>query len=102
MPHSRLLLLTLAREFLTGFHKRKVAKAETARKKAQEREKQDRLEARREVVVFLIPFYLSLISLLCSNAEHFANRPPRMFEESKARTSTFTVHNILIPSLKSI
>lgn len=37
------------RDFLTGFHKRKVAKAEAARKKAQEREKQSRLEARREV-----------------------------------------------------
>jgi hypothetical protein len=37
------------REFLTGFHKRKLAKAEAARKKATEREKQERLEARREV-----------------------------------------------------
>ncbi|KAJ8076551.1 hypothetical protein PM082_000974 [Marasmius tenuissimus] len=37
------------REFLTGFHKRKVAKAEAARKKAAEREKQERLETRREV-----------------------------------------------------
>ncbi|TBU30246.1 nucleolar protein 12-domain-containing protein, partial [Dichomitus squalens] len=36
------------REFLTGFHKRKVQKTEAARKKAQEREKQERLEARRE------------------------------------------------------
>ncbi|KAK7005608.1 nucleolar protein 12-domain-containing protein [Favolaschia claudopus] len=36
------------REFLTGFHKRKVAKADAARKKAVEREKQERLEARRE------------------------------------------------------
>ncbi|KAL0072439.1 hypothetical protein AAF712_000202 [Marasmius tenuissimus] len=36
------------REFLTGFHKRKVAKAEAARKKAAEREKQERLETRRE------------------------------------------------------
>ncbi|KAJ3569850.1 hypothetical protein NP233_g4774 [Leucocoprinus birnbaumii] len=36
------------REFLTGFHKRKLAKADAARKKAQEREKQDRLESRRE------------------------------------------------------
>ncbi|KAG7098647.1 hypothetical protein E1B28_000563 [Marasmius oreades] len=35
-------------EFLTGFHKRKVAKAEAARKKAAEREKQERLETRRE------------------------------------------------------
>ncbi|KAF8200920.1 nucleolar protein 12-domain-containing protein [Pholiota molesta] len=36
------------REFLTGFHKRKLAKAEAARAKAKEREKQDRLEARRD------------------------------------------------------
>ncbi|KAJ7783290.1 nucleolar protein 12-domain-containing protein [Mycena metata] len=36
------------REFLTGFHKRKLAKADAARKKAVEREKQERLEARRE------------------------------------------------------
>ncbi|KAK0461191.1 nucleolar protein 12-domain-containing protein [Desarmillaria tabescens] len=36
------------REFLTGFHKRKLAKAEAARKKAAEREKQQRQEVRRE------------------------------------------------------
>ena len=37
------------REFLTGFHKRKLQKKEQAKKKAQDREKQERLEARREV-----------------------------------------------------
>ncbi|KAJ7780552.1 nucleolar protein 12-domain-containing protein [Mycena maculata] len=36
------------REFLTGFHKRKLAKADAARKKAIEREKQERLETRRQ------------------------------------------------------
>ncbi|PPQ63470.1 hypothetical protein CVT24_005127 [Panaeolus cyanescens] len=36
------------REFLTGFHKRKLAKAEAARNKAKEREKQERLQLRRE------------------------------------------------------
>ncbi|KAJ7594422.1 nucleolar protein 12-domain-containing protein [Mycena floridula] len=36
------------REFLTGFHKRKLAKADAARKKAAAREKEDHLEARRE------------------------------------------------------
>ncbi|KIK97370.1 hypothetical protein PAXRUDRAFT_31830 [Paxillus rubicundulus Ve08.2h10] len=36
------------REFLTGFHKRKVAKHEEAKKKAKLREKQERLEMRRE------------------------------------------------------
>lgn len=42
-------LTTPHREFLTGFHKRKLAKAEAARAKAKEREKQERLETRREV-----------------------------------------------------
>ncbi|KAG5353757.1 hypothetical protein C0989_002540 [Termitomyces sp. Mn162] len=37
-----------SREFLTGFHKRKLAKADAARKKAVEREKQERQETRRE------------------------------------------------------
>ena len=47
---AQLLPLTLLfREFLTGFHKRKVQKKEEAKKKAKEREKQERLEARREV-----------------------------------------------------
>ncbi|KAF7428570.1 hypothetical protein PC9H_007796 [Pleurotus ostreatus] len=36
------------REFLTGFHKRKLAKQTAARQKAIEREKQQHLEARRE------------------------------------------------------
>ncbi|OAX42289.1 hypothetical protein K503DRAFT_683722 [Rhizopogon vinicolor AM-OR11-026] len=36
------------REFLTGFHKRKVAKKEEAKKKAKLREKLERLETRRE------------------------------------------------------
>ncbi|KAI6157584.1 nucleolar protein 12-domain-containing protein [Pisolithus tinctorius] len=36
------------REFLTGFHKRKLAKKEEAKKRAQLREKQQRLELRRE------------------------------------------------------
>ncbi|KAN0129197.1 Nucleolar protein 12 (25kDa) domain containing protein [Lactarius tabidus] len=36
------------REFLTGFHKRKVAKREESKKRAIEREKQEHLEARRE------------------------------------------------------
>ncbi|TFY63711.1 hypothetical protein EVJ58_g3089 [Rhodofomes roseus] len=39
---------TARREFLTGFHKRKLEKKEAAKKKALEREKQERLEARRE------------------------------------------------------
>jgi Nucleolar protein 12 (25kDa) len=38
-----------SREFLTGFHKRKLAKKEESKKRAQAREKEERLEARREV-----------------------------------------------------
>lgn len=37
------------REFLTGFHKRKLQKKEVAKKKALERERHERLEAKREV-----------------------------------------------------
>ena len=51
------------REFLTGFHKRKLAKKEESKKKAIARQKQEHLEARREVcVVSLNPsFHLSLL-----------------------------------------
>ena len=38
-----------SREFLTGFHKRKVKRTETAKKNALEREKQERRETRNEV-----------------------------------------------------
>lgn len=41
------------REFLTGFHKRKLQKKEDAKAKAIEREKQERLEARREVCLLV-------------------------------------------------
>lgn len=55
------------REFLTGFHKRKLAKKEAARSKAKEREKQERLEARREVCLHLFmspysPFWFRAFS----------------------------------------
>ena len=36
-------------EFLTGFHKRKVARAEAARANAKEKEKQERHNARNDV-----------------------------------------------------
>jgi ribosomal RNA-processing protein 17 len=45
---------SFSREFLTGFHKRKLAKKEEGKKKAQAREKQQRLEARREVRMFCL------------------------------------------------
>jgi ribosomal RNA-processing protein 17 len=47
--------MVLGREFLTGFHKRKVAKKEEAKKKAKLREKQERLETRREVCLLTSP-----------------------------------------------
>lgn len=37
------------RDYLTGFHKRKLARKEASKAKTLEREKQERLEARREV-----------------------------------------------------
>jgi len=50
-PPKLLLCITqfLQREFLSGFHKRKVARLEAARAKAKEKEKQERLESRRDV-----------------------------------------------------
>jgi len=50
---SRTSYIVLGREFLTGFHKRKVAKKEDAKKKAMLREKQERLDTRREVCLCL-------------------------------------------------
>jgi ribosomal RNA-processing protein 17 len=49
--------MVLVREFLTGFHKRKVAKKEEAIKKAKLREKQERLDTRREVCLSSLLFY---------------------------------------------
>ena len=46
--------LILFRDFLTGFHKRKLAKTQAARQKAIQREKQERLETRREVGLALV------------------------------------------------
>lgn len=52
---------------MTGFHKRKLAKAEVARSKAKERERQERLQARREVCSpFLYP--LSILIRLPAKA----------------------------------
>lgn len=65
-----------SREFLTGFHKRKLAKAEAARAKAKQREKDERQESRREVrVVF---FSHRLISSAPSNVAICAKKPSRM------------------------
>jgi hypothetical protein len=48
------LALHCTREFLTGFHKRKLAKKEEGKKRAQAREKEERLEARREVHILAV------------------------------------------------
>ena len=55
------VLIFLLREFLTGFHKRKLVKKEAARSRAKERDKQERLEARREVCLHL---YVVLLPVL--------------------------------------
>jgi ribosomal RNA-processing protein 17 len=47
---------------LTGFHKRKLAKTEAARSRAKEREKQERLEARREVHLCLLYILLPVLT----------------------------------------
>ena len=73
------VLIFPLREFLTGFHKRKLAKKEAARSRAKEREKQERLEARREVhlhpyVVSYPPFWFRAFSKdACS-----VNKPLKM------------------------
>lgn len=56
-----------SREFLTGFHKRKLAKKEESKKRAQAREKEERLEARREVHTLSLPPQLLLLTLWISN-----------------------------------
>lgn len=55
------------RDFLTGFHKRNVIKKEAKKAKAIEREKQERLENRREVPInsFLqLPINSLVLSIL--------------------------------------
>lgn len=59
---SRTSYILLVREFLTGFHKRKVAKKEEAKKRAQLKEKQERLETRREVCLSLPVIYTKVES----------------------------------------
>jgi hypothetical protein len=80
------MILVFSREFLTGFHKRKLAKKEEGKKKAQAREKQERLEARREVRMFLLSAFASQnqISLLIDTAKAYARRAGRP-ERSQSR-----------------
>ena len=58
-PPFDVLFLFLIRcsEFLTGFHKRKLAKAEAAKNRAIDKAKKEHLEFRREVC--LVPFFFS-------------------------------------------
>ena len=53
----------IRREYLTGFHKRKLQKKEAAKKKALDREKQERLEARREVRRGFLPSHTLVVVL---------------------------------------
>jgi hypothetical protein len=46
---ARLIFILRIREFLTGFHKRNLAKAGEKKKKAMERARLEHLERRREV-----------------------------------------------------
>ena len=65
------------RDFLTGFHKRKLAKAEAARSKAKEREKQEHLEIRREVRLLwsrIIRHQLSVSIAALSANKHWKTR----------------------------
>lgn len=56
--------MVLVREFLTGFHKRKVAKKEEAIRKAKLREKQERLDTRREVCLCPVGYFAISRSLI--------------------------------------
>jgi ribosomal RNA-processing protein 17 len=64
----RLCITPQHREFLTGFHKRKVAKKEESKKKAIAREKQERLEARREVCAVSLSQLLHFVGLTFTSA----------------------------------
>ena len=80
------------REFLTGFHKRKLAKKEEGKKRAQAREKEERLEARREVHILGANILNLLTCLRFSNGVCLRSRPPRTPQKSKRRTAAW--HNV--------
>ena len=74
---------SICSEFLTGFHKRKVEKKDALKKRAIDREKQERLETRREACCCCIPHPCSsllidrnLIIWTCSNDVCWPNRLP--------------------------
>jgi hypothetical protein len=86
--------LLSVRDYLTGFHKRKLQKKEESKKRREEREKQERQELRREVRV-LIPFGHSApmlkkrificvdLSLSISTAKHLQNAQHRTLKKSR-------------------
>jgi hypothetical protein len=53
------IFVCIYREFLTGFHKRKLEKKDAAKKRAMEKEKQERLDTRREVRSCLIRLFVT-------------------------------------------
>jgi hypothetical protein len=71
------LTFACCREYLTGFHKRKVARTEAARAKAKEKEKAHRLEARRQVSCLSLSyifFYFLIGDIVFSGGMHCANK----------------------------
>lgn len=72
-------------EFLTGFHKRKLQRTEEKRNKAIERDKQQRLEARREVRAQRPHLSTARFTVHCSHARRGRNRLRRTQQQSKER-----------------
>lgn len=82
----------MIRDYLTGFHKRKLARKEASKAKALEREKHERTEARREVscvffsvlpdctdVICLILFFLKKRRALAEQAARNATEVERAY-----------------------
>ena len=76
---------------MTGFHKRKLQKKEHAKKKAQDREKQERLEARREVLfsVFSCPTQSHVKTIRVGAC--LQSRPRRMLRRLRGRMAASLV-----------
>jgi ribosomal RNA-processing protein 17 len=95
------------REFLTGFHKRKLAKKEESKKKAQAREKEERLETRQEVcascsLLRFLSSWADITRLRFSIGECSQSRPPRTPQESKRRTVASRNVRVRFPSLSFV
>lgn len=72
-----------AREYLTGFHKRNVQKKEVKKQKAIERQRQERLELRKQVQTCSIRLFLSEIRNNTS-FQHRRDLAERAAENAKA------------------